>query len=514
MYKINKNKKTIDSLFLEQKKYLENLRKSQDLTNCQDEPQVRISKALEDYEYFITTYFPHHLKNANGEFVKPAKFQIEAANSIMNSPNMFLAALVWARGHAKSTTAAFILIWLIINRKINFGYYVSATSLKVRMLMNTIKAEFEDNHLLNLDFGPFRTPDHTWNDDFIVIDKYDFALYTLSAGQNARGAKYKNYRPDFILLDDFDSDEVSRNEDRVEQMNNWLDMSLIPVSQPDKYRIIMIGNRFTHHMTLNHFCSNNKLDYYSQINIIDDNGEISWKEYWTEEAIEKRRNSIGSINFAREYMNTPVSVGKLFKKEQIIHKQLNLKEMDSQYIIAIDPSWTSGSKSDYKAICCMCKIGDYYYVDDIFLRRTNMEVLTDWLFTKYYNLKRQYIDNIAIYFESNFAQHFLAETIHQKEKEFGLHLPLILDKRAKIEKYARIESLYPFFERNSIIFNPDMINSSDYIEFENQLLSFSKNSKMNDDGPDALQYAFEKCHISGSRVDFDDMVLDMKYDKY
>jgi predicted phage terminase large subunit-like protein len=66
------------------------------------------------------------------------------------------------------------------------------------------------------------------------------------------------------------------------------------------------------------------------------------------------------------------------------------------------------------------------------------------------------------------------------------HLPIRGDKRAKPNKYLRIENMSPLFERGLIRISEDIRQSPDTVEFIDQLLGFPFG---HDDAPDALEGA-------------------------
>jgi hypothetical protein len=78
----------------------------------ESERTARIKRAQDDYDYFVTYYFPHYTRTKLGEVSHCAPFHIDAANAIKANPE-FTGILQWFRGSAKSTHAnIFIPLWL------------------------------------------------------------------------------------------------------------------------------------------------------------------------------------------------------------------------------------------------------------------------------------------------------------------------------------------------------------------------------------------------------------------
>lgn len=482
----------IDALFQNQKEWLQAL---QVQSNLDPKPE-RKRKALESYEYFIHTYFIEDLETPDGAYIPPANFHIEMAEKILNAPDRSTMLFEWSRSLAKSSTIGFIILWLLIRKKLNFIAYFSNNQRLATILLNNIKAKIENSKLFNEDFGPFEKGT-SWTSEFIIVKNQDHetGIIAIGGGRNPRGYKMKSRRPDLIILDDLDDDSKCRNKHILDNYENWLNGSVIPMGDPLKTRIVMVGNRFTHDMLLTRFASK-KIDFHSKVNILNDKGESVWPQLWPLENIKKLKDTIGSITFEREFMNNPIELDSIFKRTDIQYKKVDYKKI-TKAVIAVDPSWTEGG--DTKSVVAMLTDGEYYYIDDVLCRRCSMENLIDSINDIYQRLKNKGIQS-TIYFESNFGQIYLANDFRRKEAEWGFKLPIIFDQGKKAEKYMRIEAMYPVFERRLIFFNEDIKEHNDLKDGLMQLYSFSKNSKFNDDFADAIEYAYSKINVKDTQV--------------
>jgi hypothetical protein len=476
----------IDALFLEQKKYIRDLK----IKRLLDPPEERKRKSLDDYEYFIKTYFIEDLLDNNGKYIPPAPFHKEMAEQILKSNDKWNGLFEWSRSLAKSSTIAFSILWLMINKKIKFVTYFSNNQNLAFMLLNNIKSKIEASQLFIDDWGPFNRGEQWTKKFFIIGDPYNVAFLGLGAGQNPRGFKYRSQRPDLIIFDDLDDDSRCRNTQLLNETEQWVNQSVIPTGDPHLCKVIMVGNRFSEDMVLTRF-KEKKLDYYSKINIINENGKSVWPEMWSEENINKMRETIGEIAFQREYLQNVVSLDTIFKREDIQWGEIPWNKIKSS-VIAVDPSWTEGG--DTKSIVSLLTDGDHFYVHDIFCRKTDMDTMMDSIAFFYKDLLQKNIKPI-IYFESNFGQIYLQKDFTLKEKEWGFKLPIIFDQGKKIEKYMRIENMAVYLQRRLFTFNSDISSNNDTKTAITQMIGFSKKSKMNDDFLDALEYAFSKINI-------------------
>lgn len=78
------------------------------------EQERRKERAMNDYAYFVATYFPDVARTKCG------KFQLDAAKYVRDNKRA-RAVFEWARGHAKSTHfGVFMPLWLKIQKEKQF----------------------------------------------------------------------------------------------------------------------------------------------------------------------------------------------------------------------------------------------------------------------------------------------------------------------------------------------------------------------------------------------------------
>jgi hypothetical protein len=57
-----------------------------------------------------------------------------------------------------------------------------------------------------------------------------------------RGLRYRDSRPDYIVIDDFDDDELCQNEARVKKLTDWVKEAHFGTFGASGGRFIMVGN--------------------------------------------------------------------------------------------------------------------------------------------------------------------------------------------------------------------------------------------------------------------------------
>ena len=419
----------------------------------------RKERAVKDYNFFVQTYFPHYCTDkATGQLTPCAGFHIKAARYILENPQL-LAIFMWPRGHAKSThMGVFIPMWLKIQKQptIHCLALAGKSEDSAIRLLSDLQAELQYNQLYEHDFGR-QYKAGSWSvGEFTTQDGTSF--HAIGRGQSPRGLRDRQNRPDYIICDDLDDDELSRNPaiSKCSILANIMETPGVHVSRVDVY---------------------------------DKDGNPAWPEYWTKERIEKKRIQVGYRAFQKEYMNNPITLGAVFKAEDIVFgKMLPRLSQYVQLICYTDPSWKATKQADYKATMLVgkTKTGEYHVLK-AFADQTTVSNMIEW----YYTIEK-YVDGrvpVYYYMEANMLQELLLEEVRKQGEARGHVIPIKKDSRKKPDKFARIEAMQPLFEQHLVIFNQDEKDSPGMQVLVEQLLATERGSRMHDDAPDALESA-------------------------
>ena len=312
-------------------------------------------------------------------------------------------------------------------------------------------------------------------------------------------SKKNGQRPDYILIDDIDDDQLSNNESRVRKAYNWVMGPLYGTMAGGRGRLIMVGNRFAKNMILAHFANIKNL-YHTRVNIIDSKGNPSWG-YYSREDIQAMRDEQGEISFAREYLNNPIEEGAVFKPEWMRYtKILPLKEY-VKIIAYTDPSFKSTKANDYKATMLVGKTKEgYYHVLKAYAGQCSVAEMVAWHYDIEAWIERKKGRKPPRYYmEANFIQDLLLKEFKDEGvARGGRQIPITPDKRKKPDKYSRIETMQPLFERGFVLFNEEERDSEGLKILIDQLLATEKGSRLHDDAPDALESAIWMLNKVGS----------------
>jgi len=443
--------------------------------------EKRIERARRDYQFFVETYFSHLAAKKCGAF------QLSAAKYLRDNPKT-RALFEWARGHAKSSHLSLMIpLWLKIQqpRQINVMVLVSKSEDMACRLLGDLQAELQYNKAFARDFGDQVAAGSWAEGEFRTADGCLFVAK--GRGQSPRGLKDRGRRPDYIVIDDIDDDEIVLNPRRVGKALSWCLEALAGTMEMGRGRFVMVGNRIGKDSILSRFAKRPGV-HHTIVNALKKDGQPAWAENYTAKEIAELRDFIGERSFQKEYMNNPVNEGTVFQAKHIQYgKMLELKLYRS-LICYTDPSFKDSRTADFKATMLVGKTpsGEFHLIK-AYAAQGSVTEMVAW----HYKIL-DYVGGrvpVMYYMESNFLQELLLEEFKKVGDSAGLHIPIRGDARKKPDKFARIEAMSPYFERGLMIFNDREKDSPGMQVLIEQLLMFEKGSKTNDDAPDALEGA-------------------------
>ena len=479
-------KANINDALEQWKKHCETVQNSTTINVAESEKDklARIKKVRGDYAAFVAYYFPHYTVNPEtGKTTPCADFHIKAANKVKKERNL-KAVFKWHRGAAKSTHLdIFIPLWLKCQevKQLNVMVLVGKSEYNANTLLADIQAELQFNQRYIHDFGQ-QYNNGSWEDgEFVTKD--GTAFFARGRGQSPRGLRHRSHRPDYIVIDDLDDDELCESPARVTRLTNWVKEALFGALDGGRGRFIMVGNLIAKNSVLANIAATDGV-HVSQVNIWDKDGNVSWGAKWTPDEVKAIERFQGYRSFQKEYMNNPITEGAVFRQDWIKWGKLpNLKKFE-ELILYIDPSFKGTTKNDYKAAKLWGKVGSQLWHIKAFVRQCSVAEMVRWLYDLYeWSLQK----NIAIkwYMEANFMQDTILDEFRREGDLRGYQLPISGDKRKKPDKFQRVEAISPLWERGFVTYNEDEKNDPDMLAGIDQTLAFEKGMRGHDDAPDA-----------------------------
>ena len=440
----------------------------------------RIARLRTNYAAFVEYYFPHFTVNPQtGAHTPCAPFHIKAANLVMREPNL-RAVFKWHRGAAKSTHLdIFIPLWLKCQerRELNVMVLVGKSGENAGTLLADIQAELQYNQRYIRDFGE-QYNNGSWEEGQFVT-KDGTAFFARGRGQSPRGLRYRSHRPDYIVIDDLDDDELCENPARVQRLTDWVREALFGSLDGGRGRFIMVGNLIAKNSVLQNI-SDTKGVHVSQVDI--------WAK-WTHDEVRAIEDFQGYRSFQKEYMNNPIVEGAVFRQEWIRWGKRPAWRQFDELILYIDPAWKSGAKNDYNAakLWGKAKGGALWHLR-AFVRQASVAEMVRWCYDLHEWGRGEGIA-IRFYMEANLMQEAMLVDFTLEGEQRGYQLPVLPDKRKKPDKFQRIESSAALWERGFVFYDESQRNDPDMLRGLDQTLAFQKGMRGHDDAPDADEAA-------------------------
>lgn len=319
-----------------------------------------------------------------------------------------------------------IPMWLMAQkrREINVMVLVGKSEDAACTLLGDIQAELQYNKRYTHDFGTKYNAGNWQDGEFVTSD--GVAFFARGRGQSPRGLRYRNRRPDYIVIDDLDDDELCENDSRVRKLTEWVKEALFGAFGAEGGRFIMVGNLISKCSVLANIAASKGVEV-SQVNVLDKNGKSAWPEYWTPERIQEKREFMGYRAFEKEYMNNPIKEGSVFRKDWIRWKKILPLDKYDEIVAYCDPSFKGSTKNDYKAIKVWGKVGTELHHIRAFVRQCSVAEMVRWFYDLHESLPEGVICKYMI--EANFLQDTLLDDFEEEGNLRGYQLPIQADKR-------------------------------------------------------------------------------------
>ena len=472
------------------------------VSDSKQQQAERIARARDDYAFFVSYYFPHYtMDKQTGKSIPSAPFHIAAANYI-RSHHTTRAVFEWARGHAKSThMGVFIPMWLMAQEKpdIHMVVLVSKSEQSAIDLIADLQAELQYNERYAHDFGKQYNAGQ-WEAGRFTTLGTKVSFVALGRGQSPRGLKKTGCRPDYIIIDDLDDDELCLNEDRVRRATAWVEDALFPTQGAEGGRFIMVGNLISKNSVLYNI-SQKDGTHLTRVDIRNAQGRPSWPALWTEERIREREQFMGFRAFQKEYMNNPITEGTVFS-EMNWGKIPPLRRF--KWLVCYGDPSPSNNKNKANSMKAAFVVGMhegcYYVIDGRLDRATNAEFV-EW----FYDLNANIPQSVQVYnlIENNtlqdpFYRQVLVPLFERHEGE----LLLSPDERKKPDKFARIEgNLEPLNRQGRLVLNIAKKDNPHFKRLEEQFLLLTPRLQAPADGADCIEGAVWCVSRKSSAID-------------
>ena len=419
-------------------------------------------------------FFPGYAKYEFADFQKKAIRRILAHDE-------WYEVLSWSRELAKSTITMFIVLFLALTGKKRNILLTSNSKDNAVRLLAPYRANLEANARIEAYYGKQPSLGNWTEDEFTTKD----GVYFLACGrgQSPRNLRKRESRPDYIVIDDLDDDELCRNERRVRELTDWVKEALFGALDVGRGRFLMVGNLISKTSVLANICATPGV-HVSTVYAVDSEGNPVWKEKWTKEEAREYMEFVGYRAWNKEMMHNPIVEGTVFRQEWIRWAKRPAWKDFSEFVLYIDPSWKSKKSNDTKAAKLWAKRKTELWHLRAFVRKASVAELVRWCYDLYEWSQEV---GIAIRFamEASFMQDMILDDFTEEGNLRGYQLPITGDTRKKPDKFQRIEAISPLWERGFVFYDQAQKEDTDMQAGLDQLLAFEKGMSGNDDAPDA-----------------------------
>lgn len=326
-----------------------------------------------------------------------------------------LVAICAPRGHAKSTaiTHCYTLACMLFKER-KFAIIVSDTYEQAVLFLQDIKKELVQNEdLINL--FKISALEKDAENDIIVrfADNTRFRLIAKGAEQKMRGIKWDGQRPDLIVCDDLENDEIVLNQERREKFRKWFFNALLP-SRSDRGIVRVVGTilhldsllerlmpkdwdrrkvakgeivvePLRAYMTPKHRTTG-WLSYRYKAHD-EDFSNILWPEKWPKGRLKSERQKYIDAGipegYAQEYLNYPIDdTVSFFRREDFIgYKEEDLVGRALKHYIAVDLAVSEKTRADFSVfvVGALDDAGNLY-IRDVIRDRMDAKQIVDTLF--------------------------------------------------------------------------------------------------------------------------------------
>ena len=487
-----------------------------------EQQEARIKRLLkpENYAEFFNWYFgkdtPVPMADCDCAWYHSAVYRKLHDNAFITLFNLIF------RGGAKSTHANLGYPFALKQAGLaKFFLVVGANELRAAMLLQDLQVQLECNNRIINDFGVQKLGGSWADGQFQTADRCTFMA--LGIDQPFRGLRQNGVRLEYVSIDDVEDAKRAVNSRLPNEYADKVTGDIQGAFSTRSERTIVNNNYFTdtgfvasllkrkgfnpkkwdtkqnfvkHEKYASVYLVNLTDKYYSEVEADPDGQwEASWKERYSKadclRKIEQYKHDKATLS--NEYYNTPIKVGRLFKPESI--KWVNPKPF-AEYAVLVgfwDFSYTQ--QGDTKAFALVgCKDTDYTLLD-IFCRHCDIADALFYYFSKILGWLRQNASFIC-YYDANVSQKAIYEPvlISAARKYRAINIPLpthnATDKHIKIST-----TLGAAFASGKLLFSREIENHPDWAEASQQLFSFEKGCKSNDDFPDALAECVRQAQI-------------------
>lgn len=420
--------------------------------------EERVYLAERNFVLFFIYYYLEYIKYpfAPFHFEAMAKMQ-QLIDDPINREFLF----VGFRESAKSTIARAFDTWLTVFKKRKYILVASYDQGNAESVLFAVINALQTNARIKNDFG-LLCPDMKNNEKgFNRIKKFLTAhgvlLEALTTQQSARGRLQTENRPDFVHLDDIETEKTVASDVYTEKTRMFL-KELKTAMDAATGRVMYMANHISDLGVIQDIINRKEGILYMNVPILM--GEtLTWPSKYTltdemgKVTIESvKKLAEDSITFEKEYLNLPMTDSRrIFKRALFKYVDELPKNERLSCFVLIDPATVDekelkeNTDPDYTGVSIVWidTKGHWYVKADRY--RVGPKELIDLLFSVSDDYHPEKI-GIEEFLYTKGIKPFLDDEMRRRQK----HLPIVMLKHGGSAKGARIQGLLAYFEADTI----------------------------------------------------------------
>ena len=416
--------------------------------------------------YYFSNYFKYPLADYHYDLFQDYQDLIE--NKIRE--------LVWIiyREGGKTTLEKLGLIWIITFKKRLYPNQDAFDKENAERILFDIAFELTNNKRYRADFGVLFSKERSVNDikqnrinNFVTENGIRVEAH--STQESVRGRLHLNQRPDFLALDDFETNKTKTSEAYTKQVKDHITEAMAGLA-PNGV-ILYCCNYLSEYGNVQWLIDRAKIDPMIRVRnipVILENGKPAWESKYAltdkeaketgKVSIEDKQRQLGSLVFSYEMMNKPIdeamSEFKLNYGQYITEKEVLEKE--TSCYITIDSAVSKKEEADFTGITINKVDRENKWNIHTYRLKVNSRELIDHLFYLSSTYKPQFIGLEKTTFTMA-IEPFIQEEMRKRQQFFSI-TPI---EHKAINKETRIRGLIPRWENKSIFLVGDNLELKD-----------------------------------------------------
>lgn len=445
------------------------------------EQAQRIAQAQADPVTFAETYLQHYTTSPCADFQRAAAMRILRTGDIR-------IVLRWARAHAKSVWADIIIpLWLWAKGEKMYVVLIGSSQDRARTLLSDIQAEFEANPRLIHDFGDQQMAG-SWQDGEFTT-RGGFTGVALGMGQSVRGLRKRALRPTYIVLDDCETRQLTKNPKRLDEMVRWVETDVLGTMDGPVQRLVIANNRFAPDMMQTRLLERHRDWHLDEVKAYDPVSYMpAWPEKYTAEYWRDLERKNGTLAMRAEYLHEPHVEGSIFTDDLFNWGKPPRIDHFTAIVGHWDVAYAGTRTADYNAVRVwgLDKEGRYWLLAT-FCKQAKMAAAVRWMV----DYDRSLPDSAVVrwQYEAQFWNDELERTLADVCKAERHELLIRKAERSKANKYERMLTLHPYYQNGRVWYSERLKGDADSDVALAQLKGIEPGYNTHDDAPDADEQA-------------------------